>query len=147
MAYSLVEKDIELKYRGNSPSPLHNEKDSLVNGIDTRPNTPAAQSKMQRKLLGRHLTMIAIGGTIGTGLFLKSGSAIGRAGIKIINIIRRTGCLVSRWAGSTAWSLHGVPTVHTGRTIEARVGDIRALRLLDLKKIDSSVILLMTYSN
>ena len=31
--------------------------------------------KMKRNLLTRHLQMIAIGGTIGTGLFLKSDSA------------------------------------------------------------------------
>ncbi|KAJ3267278.1 hypothetical protein HDU77_003358, partial [Chytriomyces hyalinus] len=33
-------------------------------------------SKLQRKLKARHLEMIAIGGAIGTGLFLKSGSAV-----------------------------------------------------------------------
>ncbi|KAJ3246985.1 hypothetical protein HDU78_005636 [Chytriomyces hyalinus] len=37
-------------------------------------------SKLQRKLKARHLEMIAIGGAIGTGLFLKSGSAVYSAG-------------------------------------------------------------------
>ncbi|ORY36149.1 hypothetical protein BCR33DRAFT_742932 [Rhizoclosmatium globosum] len=37
-------------------------------------------SKMHRKLQARHLEMIAIGGTIGTGLLLKSGGAIYSAG-------------------------------------------------------------------
>ncbi|KAJ3118052.1 hypothetical protein HK100_000680 [Physocladia obscura] len=36
--------------------------------------------RLQRKLKARHLEMIAIGGTIGTGLLLKSGSAIRGAG-------------------------------------------------------------------
>lgn len=33
-------------------------------------------TKLKRDLKTRHLTMIALGGTIGTGLFLASGSAI-----------------------------------------------------------------------
>jgi amino acid permease len=36
--------------------------------------------KMHRKLQARHLEMIAIGGTIGTGLFIASGNAIKDAG-------------------------------------------------------------------
>ncbi|MFK2825513.1 amino acid permease [Bacillus sp. B190/17] len=36
--------------------------------------------ELQRNLKSRHLTMIALGGTIGTGLFLASGSAIHTAG-------------------------------------------------------------------
>ena len=34
---------------------------------------------LQRKLGARHLNMIAIGGSIGTGLFLASGSTIATA--------------------------------------------------------------------
>lgn len=40
-------------------------------------NQPA---KLKRKLGARHLNMIAIGGSIGTGLFLASGSTIANAG-------------------------------------------------------------------
>ncbi len=40
--------------------------------------------KLQRSLKSRHITMIAIGGAIGTGLFLGSGSAIHAAGPSII---------------------------------------------------------------
>lgn len=36
-------------------------------------------NRLQRRLHSRHLTMIAIGGAIGTGLFLASGKKIGRA--------------------------------------------------------------------
>ncbi|EXT36513.1 amino acid permease [Acinetobacter baumannii] len=39
-----------------------------------------APEKLQRKLGARHLNMIAIGGSIGTGLFLASGSTIANAG-------------------------------------------------------------------
>ncbi|CAL5865873.1 uncharacterized protein PFLUO_LOCUS79 [Penicillium psychrofluorescens] len=38
------------------------------------------QPRLQRKLKSRHLQMIAIGGTIGTGLFIGSGEAISHAG-------------------------------------------------------------------
>lgn len=38
------------------------------------------QPELQRKLKSRHLQMIAIGGTIGTGLFISSGTAIANAG-------------------------------------------------------------------
>jgi lysine-specific permease len=42
--------------------------------------TPASPNQLQRKLKTRHLTMISLGGTIGTGLFLASGGAIHTAG-------------------------------------------------------------------
>ncbi|MEI2263786.1 amino acid permease [Erwinia sp. CGal63] len=38
------------------------------------------QPELQRKLKARHLTMIAIGGSIGTGLFVASGATISQAG-------------------------------------------------------------------
>lgn len=43
-------------------------------------NQPA---KLKRKLGARHLNMIAIGGSIGTGLFLASGSTIANAGLVV----------------------------------------------------------------
>ena len=42
------------------------------------------ENKLKRGLKSRHVTMIAIGGAIGTGLFLGSGSAIRSAGPSII---------------------------------------------------------------
>ena len=39
-------------------------------------NLQTAQSHLARKLKGRHLQMIAIGGSIGTGLFVASGRAL-----------------------------------------------------------------------
>jgi len=42
--------------------------------------TPAAAPTLHRALRTRHLTMIAIGGSIGTGLFVASGATISQAG-------------------------------------------------------------------
>ena len=50
-----------------------------VNNMDEQQS-----QKLQRSLKSRHITMIAIGGAIGTGLFLGSGSAIHAAGPSII---------------------------------------------------------------
>jgi amino acid transporter, AAT family len=41
---------------------------------------PSAQEELHRGLKDRHVQMIAIGGTIGVGLFLGSATAIQRAG-------------------------------------------------------------------
>ncbi|KZV88191.1 general APC amino acid permease [Exidia glandulosa HHB12029] len=41
---------------------------------------PADLDRVQRRLKQRHVQMIAIAGTIGTGLFLGSGASLGRAG-------------------------------------------------------------------
>ncbi|RQR67688.1 amino acid permease [Burkholderia sp. Bp9126] len=45
-----------------------------------RPGSPENPPKLHRALKARHLTMIAIGGSIGTGLFVASGASISQAG-------------------------------------------------------------------
>ncbi|MFM1655161.1 amino acid permease [Brevibacillus sp. B_LB10_24] len=45
-----------------------------------RQESPDTSGQLQRGLKARHLTMIAIGGSIGTGLFLASGATISEAG-------------------------------------------------------------------
>lgn len=59
-----------------------------LDDLDTveKANLRAANSQLSKKLKNRHLQMIAIGGSIGTGLFVGSGSALstgGPAGIVI----------------------------------------------------------------
>jgi amino acid permease len=51
-------------------------------GADWEMGTPQVgdTSKLHRKLKGRHIQMIAIGGSIGAGLFLGSGSALATGG-------------------------------------------------------------------
>ncbi|MGY4655761.1 amino acid permease [Ewingella americana] len=43
-------------------------------------NSQPAPSGLRRELKARHLTMIAIGGSIGTGLFVASGATVSQAG-------------------------------------------------------------------
>ncbi|KAJ6127186.1 Arginine permease CAN1 [Penicillium sp. IBT 18751x] len=49
-------------------------------GSDEIPAEPRQVPVLQRRLKSRHLQMIAIGGTIGTGLFIGSGTALANAG-------------------------------------------------------------------
>ncbi|KAH6909114.1 amino acid permease/ SLC12A domain-containing protein [Coprinopsis sp. MPI-PUGE-AT-0042] len=58
---------------------LYKEKDGAnvtVVGADSQ----SIDGSLQRNLKGRHLSMIALGGTIGTGLFVGSGNALATAG-------------------------------------------------------------------
>jgi amino acid transporter len=58
----------------------------------------AKQGELQRQLSGRHLNFIAIGGTIGTGFFLGTGTALVKAG--------PAGCLISYiFVGTILWSV------------------------------------------
>ncbi|XID74149.1 hypothetical protein ACF3NA_06160 [Alkanindiges sp. WGS2144] len=49
-------------------------------------NTQSSPDHLQRKLSNRHLQLIAIGGAIGTGLFMGSGKTISLAGPSILFI-------------------------------------------------------------
>ena len=51
----------------------------------------ASQQKLERKLSSRHVEMIALGGTIGTGLFLGAGHSISTAGPAILLVYIITG--------------------------------------------------------
>ena len=49
--------------------------DDIANDVRQRSNT-----QLKRGLASRHMQMIAIGGAIGTGLFLASGATVANAG-------------------------------------------------------------------
>ena len=53
---------------------------SATNQSTSKTQTTQGQGELKRGLKSRHLTMISLGGTIGTGLFLASGGVIHSAG-------------------------------------------------------------------
>ncbi|KAJ5980797.1 Arginine permease CAN1 [Penicillium waksmanii] len=73
-----VEKDGTTMSKGNlaffSPTNELSYDDQVVSG------EPRGSPQLKRKLKSRHLHMIAIGGTIGTGLFIGSGTALAHSG-------------------------------------------------------------------
>ncbi|KAJ5398053.1 Arginine permease CAN1 [Penicillium cosmopolitanum] len=73
-----VEKDGTTMSKGNSaffsPTNEFGYDDQVVSG------EPRGSTQLKRKLKSRHLHMIAIGGTIGTGLFIGSGTALAHSG-------------------------------------------------------------------
>ncbi|KAB8230215.1 hypothetical protein ETB97_005630 [Aspergillus alliaceus] len=96
------------------------EKDGI--GGDTPP------LELQRKLKSRHLQMIAIGGTIGTGLFISSGTAIahsGPAGALIAYIFVGTivfSVMSSLGEVATYLPISGSFTSYTARLVDPSLG-------------------------
>ncbi|KAF9932367.1 hypothetical protein FBU30_008347 [Linnemannia zychae] len=80
---SKAELDMATVDSYNGPEAAKNEK---IEAVDTSPElhqnelSTAAGDGLQRNLKSRHLTMISLGGTIGTGLFVASGASIATAG-------------------------------------------------------------------
>ena len=52
------------------------------------------QQELSRSLKSRHVQLIALGGTIGTGLFLGAGQSIHLAGPAIILVYMLTGLMI-----------------------------------------------------
>lgn len=57
-----------------------------MNTTSAKDDAAPSQHELQRKLSNRHLQLIAIGGAIGTGLFMGSGKTISLAGPSILFI-------------------------------------------------------------
>ncbi|KAJ4346619.1 lysine permease [Didymosphaeria variabile] len=57
------------------------EKSQTLSSSDPeKQGSPPEEAKLQRKLSSRHLQFVAIGGTVGTGIFIASGKSIATAG-------------------------------------------------------------------
>lgn len=106
------------------------ESEVCVDDLDLveKANVRAANSKLSKSLKQRHLQMIAVGGSIGTGLFVGSGSALqagGPAGIVIAWSITATfvfTTMQSLGELSTAYPVSGGFNIYATRFIEPAVG-------------------------
>jgi len=56
----------------------------MMNGNKNNRSNEAEEEKLERSLTNRHIQMIAIGGAIGTGLFMGSGKTLAVSGTSII---------------------------------------------------------------
>jgi len=79
---SKTEHGVEQMQEGYPSQPSYGEKieTEITSEHHSNELTTAEDGGLQRNLKARHLAMISLGGTIGTGLFLASGSSIAIAG-------------------------------------------------------------------
>ncbi|KAK6823529.1 lysine permease [Apiospora arundinis] len=95
--------------------PPHHENTTSLNGPGK--DVEAGGAELKRDLQAHHLQFLAIGGTIGTGLFLGSGKAIATAG--------PVGCLIAFIFPGRDGLLHPVPgsfTVYASRFVDPSLG-------------------------
>ncbi|MFJ8020156.1 amino acid permease [Streptomyces sp. NPDC096311] len=90
--------------------------------LDTPPTAPDAPAPLSHGLKQRHLSMIALGGVIGAGLFVGSGAGIAAAGPSIVIAYAVSGLLVMlvmRMLGemSAAYPSSGSFSAHAERAI------------------------------
>ena len=64
-----------------------------MNTASSKDDASSSPHELQRKLSNRHLQLIAIGGAIGTGLFMGSGKTIALAGPSILFIYMIIGAM------------------------------------------------------
>ncbi len=70
-------------------------------------------NEMERGLSNRHVQFIAIGGTIGTGLFLGSGKSIALTGPRIIFVYIRVGVIMFFLMRAIGEMMYSDPSQHT----------------------------------
>ena len=64
------------------------------NNVSLNPKAPEQGERLHRGLSNRHIQLIAIGGAIGTGLFMGSGRAISMAGPSVIFVYMLIGAVI-----------------------------------------------------
>ncbi|CAD0041539.1 unnamed protein product [Aureobasidium pullulans] len=74
------EKDVNVGSKAVHDKPYSSSPSSISHDDIEGAPVPGTTVQLKRRLQSRHLQMIAIGGTIGTGLFIGSGNALANAG-------------------------------------------------------------------
>lgn len=130
--YSFQEEKIShwQSFKNSFKPALGNDSALVVEDLDLveQANVKAANSKLSKNLKQRHLQMIAVGGSIGTGLFVGTGSALqsgGAAGIVIAWAVTATfvfTTMQSLGELSTAFPVSGGFNIYATRFIEPSVG-------------------------
>lgn len=111
--------DVEMKPIGDSKISDHDSHEDYQVG---------ETAHLKRRLQSRHLQMIAIGGTIGTGLFIGSGGALskaGPAGALIAYIFVGTivySVMVALGEMATFMPIAGAFSVYAGRFVDPSLG-------------------------
>lgn len=118
---------------GNGPLAQQNQGDSA-----------SAGDGMERGLSNRHVQFIAIGGTIGTGLFLGSGKSIALTGPSIILVYIGVGLIMYLLMRAIGELMYRSPVQHTfiafiSRYLGQGWGVLRRLVLLDRTHPDRHV--------
>ncbi|KAK9760565.1 hypothetical protein K7432_015288, partial [Basidiobolus ranarum] len=72
--------NVELSSLDSGTRTFYSEEPKINDIEKTIVDKKESEPGLQRTLKARHLSMISIGGTIGTGLFLASGNSISQAG-------------------------------------------------------------------
>ena len=90
-------------------------------------------NEMERGLSNRHVQFIAIGGTIGTGLFLGSGKSISLTGPSIIFVYILVGVIMFFLMRAIGEMMYRDPSQHTFINFITRyLGNVGAFRRLDV---------------
>ncbi|KAF2495423.1 arginine permease-like protein [Lophium mytilinum] len=104
------------------------EKSSIHSSSDLEKQIPGTTNELQRTLKSRHLQLIAVGGTVGTGVFIASGTSLSTAGPAGALIgYAFVGTIVyavtfSLAELSTAYPLAGSFTQHAARFVDPSLG-------------------------
>ncbi|KAF2802061.1 histidine permease [Mytilinidion resinicola] len=104
------------------------EKSSIHSSSDVEKQIPGTTNTLHRTLKGRHLQLIAVGGTVGTGIFIASGTSLstaGPAGALIGYAFVGTIVYVVTFSLaelSTAYPLAGSFTQHASRFVDPSLG-------------------------
>ena len=105
-------KQTESAETHNSTS-SHNQSSNQSSRVSAQENASSNTNQMERSLTKRHVQFIAIGGTIGTGLFLGSGKSISLTGPSIVFVYIIVGLIMFLLMRGIGELMYKDPNQHT----------------------------------